>query len=171
MRALTTSNLLATIALPYSNGWSPAISGPSVSSGPGWHESGRRINRSVGRAGTDVSRARELGTPSKKASLLPSRHNREGFIAWRASRRMVGGIVGGAVTALGAVVVFAIGVFELAVCGSGLSLLLFGGAILLVGITIFPVGGPFIIASSGFIAFLLVVAGLVLGHGVAGCPY
>ncbi|HKN06017.1 MAG TPA: hypothetical protein VJ021_00220 [Thermoplasmata archaeon] len=84
---------------------------------------------------------------------------------------MVGGIVGGAVTALGAVVVFAIGVFELAVCGSGLSLLLFGGAILLVGITIFPVGGPFIIASSGFIAFLLVVAGLVLGHGVAGCPY
>ncbi|MFZ0892283.1 MAG: hypothetical protein WB778_04950 [Thermoplasmata archaeon] len=86
------------------------------------------------------------------------------------SPHMVGGPIGTIVCALVAAGLFVAGFFQLAVCGTGLSFLLFGGAALMVGLAVYPAGGPTIIGMSGFLAFLFVVVGLVFAHG-AGCAY
>lgn len=82
---------------------------------------------------------------------------------------MVGGPIGTTVFVVGAIVLFVAGYLTLSDCGSGLSLILFGLALVMIGLAIFPSGGPVLLAMSGFIAFLLVVVGLVLSHGVTGC--
>lgn len=82
-----------------------------------------------------------------------------------------GGLIPTVLCAAVAVGLLVAGYLTLSSCGSGESLVLFGVAILFVGLAIFPAGGPTVLAMAGFVAFLLVVAGLVLSHGVAGCPF
>jgi hypothetical protein len=86
------------------------------------------------------------------------------------SRRMVGGPLGTVLCAVAGIVLFGFGFFSLAVCGSGLSLILFGATVFAFGLAIFPAGGPVLLGMSGFLAFLLAVVGLIFAHGAA-CSY
>lgn len=58
---------------------------------------------------------------------------------------------------------------SLSACGAGVGLILFGITMLVVGLAIFPRGGPVILAMAGFLAFMLAVVGLVLANGVVSC--
>ena len=83
---------------------------------------------------------------------------------------MAGGPLGTIATALIGITLFVFGFIQLPNCSEGLSFILFGLAILMFGITVFPAGGPVIIGLSSLLCLILVIAGLVLGHG-GGCGF
>ena len=80
---------------------------------------------------------------------------------------MAGGPVGSGVLAALGIVFFALGFTLIPACGIGYALPLFGASIFLIALAIFPAGGALLLGLAGFIAFLLVVAGLISSHG--GC--